>query len=230
METIITILKYLHIAAGSIALLAGPIAMANQNGGKTHRISGNAYLFSMFFIVLSSIILSVYSGKWFLFMVGIFSLYLVGTGYRALYLKNLHKGQKPYLIDWILLYGSGITAIALLIWGGTSLYYQNSFGVVSITFGFVMLRGVRSDFKRFTVPPTEKNHWLFSHISGMIGGYIATITAFTVQNIEMNPSWVPWLAPTAILVPFLVMTIKKFKNKSEKAKSLTLTMNVNHES
>ena len=93
-----------------------------------------------------------------------------------------------------------------------------------------MLRGVRSDFKRFTVPPTEKNHWLFSHISGMIGGYIATITAFTVQNIQMNPSWVPWLAPTAILVPFLVMTIKKFKNKSEKAKSLTLTMNVNHES
>lgn len=227
MESIITFLKYLHVAAGSIALLAGPIAMAYQNGGKIHRISGKAYLFSMFFIVISSIILSVYSGKWFLLMVGIFSLYLVGTGYRALYLKNLHKGQKPFLIDWVLLYGSGLTSIALLLWGGACLYYQNSFGVVAITFGFVMLRGVRSDYNRFTIPPTEKNHWLYSHISGMIGGYIATITAFTVQNIQMNPSWVPWLAPTFILVPFLVMTIRKFKNKSEKVNALNLTKNLN---
>lgn len=223
---IITVLKYLHITAGTIALLAGPIAMSKQNGGATHRISGKAYLFSMFFIVISSIILSIYSGKWFLFMVGLFSLYLVATGYRALHLKNLHKGQRPLFIDLILLYSSGIAALTLMGWGIANLYYGYSFGIVSISFGFIMMRGVRSDYKRFYFPLKNKNYWLKAHISGMIGGYIATITAFTVQNIHTNPSWIPWLAPTILLVPFLVLTVRKFNSKSVNTNSLTLKINV----
>jgi hypothetical protein len=67
---------------------------------------------------------------------------------------------------------------------GVWMYFSNSnsFGLVPFIFGGTLLSGVKQDYKRFTIPPTEKNHWLLKHIVGMMGGYIATLTAFLVQK------------------------------------------------
>ncbi len=211
-------LKWMHIIAGSLALLAGPIAMVNQNGGQVHRISGRIYYWSMIVICLTTLVLSIYRANWLLLMIGAFTAYLVLSAYRALALKNLHKGQKAEQVDWIILIASGISAAALIITGGYLLYYGNSFGFVPLTFGFVMSSGVKQDYKRFTVPPTEKNHWLLKHITGMMGGYIATITAFLVQNIHVDPAFVVWLAPSLIIAPFISYTVRKFKKGPGKIK------------
>jgi uncharacterized membrane protein len=56
----IDLLRWLHILSGSLALLAGPIAMFNQDGGKTHRLSGKIYVWSMYVIFITSTILSIY--------------------------------------------------------------------------------------------------------------------------------------------------------------------------
>lgn len=206
------IIRWLHIVAGSFALLAGPVAMFNQNGGQTHRISGKIYFWSMVFIFASSIIMSLAKNNLFLFMIGIFSFYLVITAYRALHLKNLHKGQKAELFDWVVLWLSALAGTGLAVFGLYVVFMlKNSFGLVALVFGAVMLQGVKTDYRRFTVPPKEKNHWLLKHITGMMGGYIATFTAFLVNNWQSDPPFISWLLPTLVISPFITLTLKKFK-------------------
>ena len=52
----------------------------------------------------------------------------------------------------------------------------------------------------------------------MIGGYIATVTAFLVNVVQSNYPVLLWLSPTVILVPFLFYTARKFINKFNKGK------------
>lgn len=216
-EQLFTGILWTHILAGGLALVTGPIAMFNQDGGKLHRKSGIIYFYSMMFIFVSSIILSIVRENWFLFMVGIFSCYLVLTGYRALKLKMLHRGQKAEKIDWIILILSLLSGLGLIAMGVWMFWSQgNSFGLVPFIFGGVMLSGVKDDYKRFTIPPTEKNHWLLKHITGMMGGYIATFTAFLVQNVHTDPGFIAWLAPTVILTPVIIYSTKKIKKGRSK--------------
>ena len=216
-EQLFTGILYTHIVAGGLALLVGPIAMFNQDGGKLHRKSGIIYFYSMMVIFVSSIILSIVRENWFLFMVGIFSCYLVLTGYRALKLKMLHRGQKAEKIDWFILIISLIAGRGLIAMGVWMFWSQgNSFGLVPFIFGGVMMSGVKEDYQRFTVPPTEKNHWLLKHIVGMMGGYIATLTAFLVQNVNTDPSFIAWLAPTVILTPVIIYSTNKIRKGKSK--------------
>ncbi|MBL7923235.1 MAG: hypothetical protein JNL88_03465 [Bacteroidia bacterium] len=205
-------LRWLHILSGSAALLAGPLAMLKQDGGRFHRRSGLVYFWSMLVIFITSMVLSLARENWFLFMVGLFSCYLVVTGYRALSLKMLHRGQKAERFDWVLLFLSSLATLGLFTSGAWFfLKEQNSFGIVPLVFGIVMGSGVRKDYRRFTVPPTEKNHWLIRHITSMMGGYIATVTAFLVQNVSTRPAFVAWLLPTLVITPLIVLTVRKIK-------------------
>ena len=51
------------------------------------------------------------------------------------------------------------------------------------------------------------------HISGMIGGYIAAATAFLVNVVHFQHAFVLWLTPSAIFVPVIFYTIRKFRKK-----------------
>jgi hypothetical protein len=56
-------------------------------------------------------------------------------------------------------------------------------------------------------------HWWYNHIGGMGGGYIATVTAFVVVNVKMNPGWILWLLPTAIGAPIIYRTVAHYKRQ-----------------
>ncbi len=213
METIFNeSLRWMHIISGSLALLSGPVAMMYQDGGRIHRQSGKIYFWSMMVIFVTSIVLAYARSNWFLFMVGIFSCYLVVTAYRALSLKFLHRGQKAAAIDWIILLLSSFAAVSLAGMGLWQLFFHgNSFGLVALTFGSILSSGIISDYKRFTVPPADKNHWLLKHIIGMMGGYIATLTAFLVQNVTLNPAFLTWLLPSIVISPWIAITVRRLK-------------------
>ena len=214
---IYAIIRILHIIVGSCALLAGPIAMFNQNGGKLHRTAGNIYFWSMMFIVVSSIYMSIVKANEFLLMIGLFTFYLTATGVRALKLKKLHLGQKAMMIDWAILVITAISGLALFAWGCYVIFImKNNFGIVAIVFSYVMIRGVLRDYNRFTVPPKEKNHWLFVHIGNMIGAYIATFTAFLVNNVHFEPEFIVWLTPTVLFLPIMIYSFRKFRGKTKK--------------
>jgi uncharacterized membrane protein len=199
MENLLSGMLGAHIVAGTLALLTGPVAMLTLKGGRNHRLWGKVYFYSMVVVFLTAVVLSVFKDIPFLLMIAFLSIYLVVSGYRALYLKKLHAGQKAAIGDWIFLIVSLAGCMALVGWGVYRIFVLSSnFGIVGIALGLLGCRLVYKDIKKFVVPPKDKDHWLFSHVSGMGGGYIATFTAFAVVNITFLPGPVIWILPAVI--------------------------------
>jgi uncharacterized membrane protein len=217
MLLIYKIILLIHITSGSVGLLTGTINIIKKKGGKRHRQIGKLFLFSMITTGVSSIILALVKSNTFLFIVGIFTIYLVGTGSRYMNLRVLGKGQKPKFIDWFLSLGMLLSGSCFVAWGIYLMTSSTTFGLVLLIFGLIGLINVKNDFKNYSGRYKNKNYWMLIHIGRMIGAYIASLTAFIVVNakyfpIDIDPI-ILWLGPTLILTPFLVYWSKPFKKK-----------------
>ena len=92
-------------------------------------------------------------------------------------------------------------------------------GTILLVFGVIYTQGVWREYKKFKFPPSGKLFWYYMHIGQMSGAYIATVTAFLVNNgrwFPFVPGIVLWLLPAAVGVPLITQTIKKYKNKHSK--------------
>jgi hypothetical protein len=213
MENFLRGLLILHIIGGTVALLSGLIAIFTKKGGKHHRLSGKFYFGGMTAVFISAIALSIGHHKPFLLMVGFFSYYMVVRGYRALYLKKLGRGQKPAALDWAIVLIAGAFILYLLCWGIIFIVGGVGMGIVAVVFAVLGCLFLRNDLNKLISGPKEKMHWWYTHIGGMGGGYVATLTAFVVVNIELKPGWVLWLIPSAIGLPIILVTIARYKRK-----------------
>lgn len=213
MTIFLHIVLILHILGGFSALATGALAMLTRKGGRVHRLNGKIYFGGMTAVFISAVILSVAHHIPFLLMVGFFSYYMVVRGYRALYLKKLGRGQKAGTLDWAIILAAAGFVFYLVIWGIIQATVGNGFGYVGMVFGGLGSSFLISDIRKFLRPPTEKMHWWFTHIAGMCGGYIATVTAFVVVNVRLNPEWITWLLPTAIGGPLIFRTVAKYKKQ-----------------
>ena len=224
-------LLLIHILTGGLALTTGPIAMMNQNGNNTHRLAGKIFFYSMTVVFLTSVFLSIYDNIPFLLMIGVFSYNSIALGYRALYLKKLNAGQKAQPIDWFISITTIIFNIGLIAWGINFFFLlKESFGIIGILFGSFGLSTNLRAIKRYRIGYKTKNGWLFIHISGMIGGYIATTTAFLVNVVHFQPAFVLWLAPSVVFVPVIFYTISKFTKKIKSGKQVEemVTVTIDH--
>ena len=224
METIYHISKVIHILAGAIALITGLIAMLSGKGGKRHRLNGKIFFWSMAVIFVTAVHMSFYKNIIFLLLIAFFSFQGAFNGYRILYLKKLHAGQKPERIDWIALAIGALASIAMMAFGIYVLTTEWQAGVILLVFGSLYTSGVWREYKKFKDPPSSKMYWYYSHIGQMGGAYIATITAFLVNNahwVSSVPAIVFWLLPAAIGIPLVFRTIAKYKkmhrNQASKA-------------
>ncbi len=204
----------IHIAAGIIALLTGLIAMLTVKGGRSHRFNGKLYFWSMAIIFISSVFMAILKDKIFFVLIAFFSFQAAFNGYRILHLKNLHKGQKAERLDYIGLIVGALASIFMLYLGIINLNYSSNLAIILLVFGSLYALGVWNEYKKFKKPPTEKMHWLYKHIGQMGGAYIATVTAFLVNNYKwfpFLPSVVLWLLPTAIGAIIITLVLKKYK-------------------
>ncbi|OLY94031.1 hypothetical protein SAMN05444008_110161 [Cnuella takakiae] len=212
MALLITLLLIIHIAGGFTALISGFIAAITQKGGPAHRKTGKIYFWGMTIVFITAISLGILKENWFLFMVGFFSYYMVVRGYRILYLKKLGAGQKAAPLDWAI----AITAIhfgaALVI--SSLVHGLGGFNPVPFVFGALAISFAIKDVRLFLNGPSSKQHWLYVHIAGMGGGYIATWTAFLVTNIHFLPPVLVWLAPTVIGSTCIGITIRKYRKQA----------------
>ena len=209
-------LLYLHIASGGIGLVAGTVNMVRRKGDKAHKQVGWAFSAGMLTAAGSALALSLLNPNPFLFIVGVFTAYMVGTGLRYLRLKPGPKGGAARPIDWIISGLMLLAALAFLIWGGVLLADSNSFGFVLVVFGLVSAGFVRADVQHYRGQARERSFWLLGHLQRMCGGYIAAATAFLVVNagaIPLNlPAFVYWLLPTAVLTPLINIWSKRYRS------------------
>jgi uncharacterized membrane protein len=204
MENFYKIFLGIHILSGFTALFSGFIAIVAQKGKKVHKITGLTFFISMIMVCVSAILISLMKDNRFLLHIGIFSFYLVYSGYRSV--KN--KSLIPSIMDWVLLLTAFVNCL-VMVWSGQ---------LVLIVFGLLGASLAAQDAKLFydIIKQNEilKNKWLLRHISMMLGGYIATFTAFIVVNISLQSlPWLPWLLPTIVGTPLIAYWTKKYQPK-----------------
>ncbi|MBK8845503.1 MAG: DUF2306 domain-containing protein [Bacteroidetes bacterium] len=134
MNMIFKVFLLLHIVGGSVGLLSGMLNIIRPKGDKNHKLIGKIFFISMLTAGTSSLVLSCLHPNYFLFMVGVFTLYMVGSGQRYLKHKQQDKlGSKQ--IEWtitILMLLAGLLFIGI---GVLTIIKSNLFGLVFMTFG-----------------------------------------------------------------------------------------------
>lgn len=209
-QTIFTILLVLHIIGGGIALFLGSIIMFRKKGDKQHKLMGKFFAYGMLLAAFVSLAMARIHPNDFLFIIGIFTIYLVGTGMRYLRLKQLNKAQKPLFIDWVLFGAMVIFSLLFIYYGIIMLSKSNFFGIVLLTFGLISGLMLRSDYQAYNGKSLNRNFWLIMHLQRMTASYIASLTAFLVVNNVYLPNIIAWLLPTIILTPLIFKWSAKY--------------------
>ncbi len=215
MDNIISILLYLHIGAGMLSLVVAPVAMVVRKGGRQHRLWGKIFFGGMTAVITTAVVISIYKFIPFLLMIAVFSYYSIISGYRSMYLKKLHQGQKPASIDWIAAIAMAVFNAGFAGWG---LYHAvagnySYVAYIAIGFGLLGFTGVFQNIRWFLKPPADKHHWLYEHMGGMLGGYIATVTAFSVTTFEFLPGVLRWTWPLVIGMPLINYWVRRYRRK-----------------
>ncbi len=200
------ILITIHAVLGGLSLLAGLVALVVKKGSAPHRLAGKIFVYSLACASLLAVGVTFLPGHEspFLFAVGVFTLYLIGSGYRALSLRNPGANHVPDLV---------IAATMILTGGGMILLpwlWSRQFNVVLAVFGTIGILLAMRDLRVFRNPEKYSTQWLEIHLGKMIGGYIAAVTAFLVVN-QVLPGIVGWLAPTIVGTPFIVFWSRKVR-------------------
>jgi uncharacterized membrane protein len=209
------VLLYAHIACGSLAFVCAPVALLTAKGGETHRRWGKIYFWSMAGVASTALILSIVLPIVFLALVAVFSFYAAFSAYRILYLKDLARGGPAQWYDWA---AAVITFAASAALAGVG-YFRPQLvpgtGVVAEVFGALGMLIAGRSLATFLWPPAEKQFWWYQHMAGMIGSYIAAVTAFVVVNLvpRFGNTWWLWLGPAMVGVPGSMLWQRYYRAK-----------------
>lgn len=193
---------WLHIAAGTVALLAGLGALVTSKGGRRHRQAGKGFLVSMSVVIMTVFVLLGVDPTVFrtiLTLVAIFSGYLAFSGYRVLSRKR--PTDTAHLVDWIAALSVVVACGGLGAWGGNWALDGNSFGIVMMVFGGIGIAFGATDMRSFYTDGREE--WMVSHLQRMIGAFIATVSAVSAVTLTPVIGVVAWLWPTLLGVPII---------------------------
>ena len=151
-------------------------------------------------VVLTAIPMSMLTGHIFLFLIAVFSFYLAFAGRRF---ANNRSGIAES-IDWI--------AVSLMLFSGVGMWVlaawffaqDNLLYIALIVFGLLALSLGHADLKAYKSRTVKGKERIARHLTNMLGGTIAVVTAVLVVNVQMEPVWVPWVLPTAVMTPVIV--------------------------
>ena len=208
METTLTIAIYIHALFGAIGLSAGTLSFAAAKGSKLHKKSGKWFVIGMLTSSAISLPVACMPGHEnpFLFMIGLFTIYMVIVGKRALRFKN--RKIKVSKADWGI--SACMVAISLMMIILGSFYFQE-ISVLYIYFGITGLILCITDYRFLQNPHKTKSAWLVQHIGKIMGAYIASITAFLVAGMKI-PGLAVWILPSVIGTASIIYWIRKTKS------------------
>lgn len=207
MEQVIKIFIYIHAFFGGIALLSGLASILFVKGSPNHKKSGKIFSYGM---VISSLIslpicwLPNHENN-FLFLIGVFTIYLVISGNRVLLFK---KKKAANFTDKLISSTMFIASVLMLIFGTYFILNNKLGGILYLFFGLsAFLISIR-DFKFYK--NIDKTKILPFHIGKMAGAYIASITAFLVAGLRFE-GLIYWILPSIVGIFFIMFWIKKTK-------------------
>lgn len=219
MEKFSSILIVLHVISGFSAFFLGPVAIFTDKFGKTHKAVGRIFSIAMTLVFVTAVIVSIYKSNTFLFMVAMFSFYSVVSGVRILKLKTLGTKKKAKWYDWTIHSVFLLTCIGFMGFAGY-LFYQYGIiplAILSVLFSLGGIASIRANLKPFFRIVQPRNFWLDYHRSNMIGAYIATVTAFSAQQMHFMPFLLQWIWPTFVILPASAYFNRKYRTLKKEA-------------
>ncbi len=212
MEETIKIVIYIHAFFGGIGLIAGIGGIIAKKGSKLHKQMGKLFSIGM----LSSSIISI-PISWtpnhenlFLFLIGLFTIYLVIAGNRALKYKRKEKADR---IDILISGSMFIFSSLMLAIGLYNLFIDLSSGILYLFFGGFGLFFSIVDFRFYRNPKKGKNTYLVSHIRKMNGAFIASVTAFFVAGLGFM-NLIFWILPSVLGTFYIIYWRRKVQGKT----------------
>ena len=188
-----------HIFAGCISLIAAVFAVVSSKGKQAHILAGRAYFWGMAVIFLTAIPMSISSSNVFLFLIAIFSFYLAYAGMR--FARN--RTGTANLFDWV--------AVGLMVFSGLAMWFlalvyfmnNNSQYITLTVFGFIAISLGYMDFRSYRNKSAIGKQRIARHLTNMLAGTIAVITAVLVTNLSIEPVFILWILPTIIIFPLI---------------------------
>ena len=213
------ILLIVHIFAGFTALTAATVATLTKTLDLAHRwhvCSGTVFFCSMVVIFLTAIPLSLIRPNTLLFLIAILSFYFALAGRR--YATN--RRGNPRSLDWgsagVMAFAAGI----MIIFGVFLLSRRDTNGITMIILGGIGAALSIADLRTLQEGGAKGPERIAKHLTMMLAGAIATITAFVVTNVpvraadalqRLNLGFIVWLAPTVVITPIIIVWNKKIR-------------------
>ena len=222
MEFLGKIVLIIHIIAGASTLVTGPLAIFyNVKDPRKHRIVGKAFFYAMLVVAFSSVggYLKRPDSAFYQFLMGLAVLVLAGI-FRGVRSILLMKGDTVRPFDWAYTIALGINGLWML---GMAVWHFQQGTMVAIPilftiFGLMCVADVPVNWRVFSRPAAlHRFDWMKLHSQTMIGAFIASTTAFTVNAAPFLPWWAQWFGPTALLVPLQFYFGKKLLALRDKA-------------
>ncbi len=189
----------LHILAGFTALATAGLALGTTKGGLAHRRAGQGYVIAMLVVTLTTFPLVYVWPNLFLLVIAIFSFYLVLTGWRAGVLRDGRPRMGDHLAGGVM----ALTGVVMLGLGATGLQGGGAQPITLMVFGAIGLTLALSDWRDWAKGPITGKPRIARHLTRMMAGSIATVTATLAVNVTFLPQLVIWLGPTALITPVI---------------------------
>ena len=227
-----------HVATGFVGLAAFWIPLFARKGGRVHVQAGRVFTYCAYVVTLSAVTASAgriaalqaqglgpadrpetYGFALFLGYLGLATFATVRHAIRVVETrKSPETLRTPFheALAWASIAGSAVViAFALRVWTDVSPILLGLSPVGLVT-GSGMLRLMRR-------PGERRMGWFYSHLGSMLGGGIAFHTAFAVFGAQRLWAYelagplavVPWLLPTAVGIPAIVVWTRYYRRKFE---------------
>ena len=211
MENFIKIIIYIHAFFGGIGLLAGTVLMFSKKGNQLHKQLGKIFSVGMMVSSILSLFICLFPNHHnsFLFMIGIFTIYMILIGNRVL---NYKKKSYQNKLDKVISGSMFLTGIVMI---GLTFYQKivnDSFPILLLLFGALGLFMSYKDFKFYANLENHKK-WLMSHVGKMVGAYIASVTAFLVAGAGFGSNMYAWILPSVIGTIYIIAWGRKLNRK-----------------
>ena len=234
-------LLLVHVVAGFAGLAAFWIPVFSRKGGSTHVRAGRVFAWCAYVVTVSAVIMVAarlgsyrymgisvadqpesYGFSVLLGYLGVVTFVMVRQGMRVLATRRApEKLRTPVheALAWASM-SSSVVAVAfgLTVWSEVSpiLLGMSPIGIFT---GRRMLRLMRN-------PGGQRKGWFYSHLASMLGSGIAFHTAFLVvgaqrlwaYEIEGPLAIVPWILPTVVGVPAIVIWSRRYRRKFGRVK------------
>lgn len=154
----------------------------------------------MLVVFLTTLPMTLIRPNLFLCLVAVFSFYLVLTGWQRA--RSRRGASAP--ADWLAASVMAVAAIPMTVLGVVMIRAGDTRGIGLLAFAGIGGGFAVRDLLTLRGQGYRGQLRIAAHLTRMLGGTIAAVTAFTVVNVRMEPAFMVWLAPTVVLTPLIV--------------------------